>query len=112
MNIHTHIHTLCSPWDIRECLFPQCVLARIPFPKYATKWIDVRKLFASFYQMKSGNLAKMLEYLGMAFEGRQHCGLHDTRNIKRVLVQIIKDGCVLKYNRFMPEDALSHFAKR
>ena len=109
---HTHTHTLCSPWDIRECLFPQCVLARIPFPKYATKWIDVRKLFASFYQMKSGNLAKMLEYLGMAFEGRQHCGLHDTRNIKRVLVQIIKDGCVLKYNRFMPEDALSHFAKR
>lgn len=88
------------------------MLAQVPFPKYATKWIDARKLFASFYQMKSGNLAKMLEYLGMRFEGREHCGLHDTRNIQRVLVQMIKDGCVLKYNRFMPEDALSDFARR
>ena len=99
-----------SPWDIKECLFPQCVLARVPFPAYATKWIDVRKLFGSFYQTKSGNLSKMLESLGMRFEGREHCGLDDTRNIAKITVQMIRDGCVLKYNRFMPEDALRDFA--
>ena len=72
----------------------------------------MRKLYASFYQMKSGNLAKMLENLNMKFEGRQHCGLDDTRNISRVVVQMIKDGCILKYNRFMPEDALTDFGVR
>ena len=82
----------------------------MPFPKYATKWIDMRKLFASFYQMKSGNLSKMLEYVGMKFEGREHCGLDDTRNITRVVIQMINDGCILKYNRFIPEDALNDFA--
>lgn len=107
-----HILHTVSPWDIRECLFPQCVLAEVPFPQFATKWIDMRKLFASFYQLKSGNLDKMLEYLGMKFEGRQHCGLDDTRNIARIVVQMVKDGCVLKYNRFIPEDALGEFGKK
>ena len=60
--------------------------------------------------MKSGNLSKMLEYVGMKFEGREHCGLDDTRNITRVVIQMINDGCILKYNRFIPEDALNYFA--
>ena len=115
-HVHTHVHLhpppthTHSPWDIKECLFPQCVFARVPFPKYASKWIDVRKLFASFYQIRSGNLSKMLQQLGMKFEGREHCGLHDTRNITRIIVQMITDGCILKYNRFMPDDALRQFS--
>ena len=48
----------------------------------------------------------MLRTLGLRFEGREHCGLDDTRNIVRVAIQMIKDGCVLKYNRFIPNDVL------
>ena len=103
---HTHTHTH-SPWDIKECLFLQCVFSDIPFPMYAVKWIDIRKLFASFYGIRSGNLSAMLTRLGLQFEGRQHCGLDDTRNIVRVATQMIKDGCVLKYNRFVPNDLLA-----
>ena len=102
--MHTH-----SPWDIKECLFLQCVFSNIPFPKYAVKWIDTRKLFTSFYGIKSGNLSTMLKRLGLQFEGRQHCGLDDSRNIVRVATQMIKDGCVLKYNRFMPNDVLAGY---
>ncbi len=69
----------------------------------------MRKMFASFYQMRSGNLSKMLHHIGLKFEGREHCGLHDTRNITRIIVQLITDGCVLKYNRFMPDDVLKQF---
>lgn len=98
-----------SPWDIKECLFPQCVFARVPFPSYATKWMDVRKLFSSFYRVRSGNLSGMLESFGLKFEGREHSGIDDTRNIARVLMQLIRDGCILKYNRFIPNDALKQF---
>ena len=56
--------------------------------------------------MRSGNISSMLKTLGLRFEGREHCGLDDTRNIVRVAVQMIRDGCVLKYNRFMPNDVL------
>lgn len=97
------------PWDIKECLFPQCVLAKVSFPQYATKWIDVRKLFSSFYRIKSGNLSGMLEKLGLVFEGREHSGIDDTKNIARVLIQLIKDGCILKYNRFIPNDVIQQF---
>jgi 3'-5' exoribonuclease 1 len=99
------------PWDIKECLFPQCVLSQVQFPHYATKWIDVRKLFGSFYRTKSGNLSSMLEKIGLKFEGREHCGLHDSLNIARVTERLIRDGCVLKYNRFMPQDLLASFDK-
>ena len=51
----------------------------------------------------------MLKTLGLRFEGRQHCGLDDTRNIVRVATQMIKDGCVLKYNRFIPSDVLADY---
>ena len=82
------------------------------FPWYATKWIDVRKLFSSFYRVESGNLVAMLQRLALQFEGRQHSGLHDSRNIVRIITQLIKDGCILKYNRFMPEDVVATFSKK
>lgn len=104
-----HILLYSSPWDIKECLFPQCVLTTTLFPSYATKWLDVRKMFSSFFRVRSGNLSSMLESLGLVFEGREHSGIDDTKNIVRVLVQLIKDGCILKYNRFIPNDALQQF---
>ncbi len=51
----------------------------------------------------------MLESLGLQFQGREHSGIDDAKNISRVLVQLIKDGCILKYNRFIPNDALQQF---
>ena len=54
----------------------------------------------------------MLERLALKFEGREHCGLHDSENIARILQHLIRDGCVLKYNRFMPEDVLASFDKK
>ena len=76
------------------------------------KWIDVRKLFGSFYQTHSGNLSAMLEKLGLEFEGRQHCGLDDARNIARITCQLIRDNCTLKYNRFIPQEALRQLPRQ
>ena len=100
-----------SPWDIRECLFPQCALSKVPFPPYASKWIDARKLFSSFYQISSGNLGNMLTQLGMSFEGREHSGFDDSKNIARIVSQMISDGCSLQYNRFISQDIISSIFK-
>ena len=54
----------------------------------------------------------MLEKMDLKFEGREHCGLHDSQNIVRVVEQLIRDGCVLKYNRFMPQDIVQSFSDR
>ena len=34
----------------------------------------------------------MLEEIGLTFEGRQHSGIDDTKNIARILMQIRRDG--------------------
>ena len=76
-----------------------------------SKWIDIRKLFSSFYQISSGNLGNMLKQLGMSFEGQEHCGLDDSRNIARIVSQMISDGCCLQYNRFISQDTIASIFK-
>jgi 3'-5' exoribonuclease 1 len=90
-------------WDIARCLSPQCALSGIDLPKYAQKWIDIRKLFSSFYRYPRINIEGMLGHLGLVFEGRQHCGLDDARNIVRILHQLLEDGCEIRYNRYLTQ---------
>ena len=87
-----------SPWDIRSCLYPQCVLTSIPLPPYARGWIDMRKLFSKLYRLPKYNIGKMLEHLGMKFVGQQHSGIDDAKNICRIVCQMIQDGCSLTIN--------------
>lgn len=46
-------------------------------------------------------LSTMLEKLGMKYEGRPHCGLDDSRNIARIAVRMLQDGCQLRVNERM-----------
>ena len=40
----------------------------------------------------------MLENMGMCFQGQQHSGLDDSRNIARIVIRMIEDGYDLKVN--------------
>ena len=40
----------------------------------------------------------MLEALGMTFEGNEHSGIDDSRNIARILVRMLQDGAKMKVN--------------
>lgn len=40
----------------------------------------------------------MLQMLGLTFEGKQHCGLDDSRNVARIVCQLIKDGAEIRVN--------------
>ncbi|KAL0614125.1 3'-5' exoribonuclease 1 [Plecturocebus cupreus] len=43
----------------------------------------------------------MLEKLGMDYDGRPHCGLDDSKNIARIAVRMLQDGCELRINEKM-----------
>lgn len=76
----------------------QCSLAKIDYPRWARKWVDIRKLFANYLGVRRCGIAKMLAYYGYEFEGNQHCGLDDAKNIARILVRLAKDGCNVHIN--------------
>ncbi|CAL4198549.1 unnamed protein product [Meganyctiphanes norvegica] len=87
-----------GPWDMGRFLIRQCSQSKIQFPKWALRWINIRKTYSNFYKTKRLNLSDMLENLDMKFEGRPHCGKDDARNIARIASQLLKDGCNLRYN--------------
>ena len=52
----------------------QCFHSDIPYPHWARSWIDVRKLFSNWFCVRRCGILKMLAYLELEFEGKQHCG--------------------------------------
>lgn len=43
----------------------------------------------------------MLSELGMTFEGREHCGLDDSKNIARIVIRMLEDRSELRVNCFI-----------
>jgi len=87
-----------GPWDFAKFLRMQCRFSSIGYPRWARKWINVRKEFSNFYSVKRCGIGKMLQMLGLTFDGRSHSGLDDSINIARIALELIQDGCVLLLN--------------
>lgn len=87
-----------GPWDMGRFLNIQCQLSQLRFPRYAKKWVNIRKTYSNFYQCKRMSLQNMLELLGLTFVGRPHCGIDDARNITQILLHLIKDGAEIRVN--------------
>lgn len=92
-----------SPWDMSKFLYSQCHYSDIPFPSWASKWINLRKSFSKFYKQNHTCLKHMLQYLEMPFVGRPHCGLDDAKNIARILLKMIYDGANIQINERLTE---------
>ncbi|KAL3863757.1 hypothetical protein ACJMK2_005494 [Sinanodonta woodiana] len=90
-----------GPWDMQRFLFPQCQLSGVIFPKWAKRWINLRKIYSNFYECRRCGISGMLENLGMSFKGNPHCGLDDATNIALIAQHMLEDGCVFQYNEFL-----------
>uniref|UniRef100_A0A3Q2NT24 3'-5' exoribonuclease 1 n=1 Tax=Fundulus heteroclitus TaxID=8078 RepID=A0A3Q2NT24_FUNHE len=90
-------------WDMSKFLNIQCRVSSIRYPQFAKKWINIRKSYCNFYKVPrtQTKLSTMLEKLGMTYEGRPHCGLDDSRNIARIAIRMLQDGCQLRVNERM-----------
>ncbi|ORY99409.1 ribonuclease H-like domain-containing protein [Syncephalastrum racemosum] len=89
-----------GPYDIRDFITKQCDISHLAYrPEYFCRpWINLRKLFRHFYGAGKVNMEGMLDYLHMSFEGRQHSGLDDARNLARIGRRMFDDGCVFRTN--------------
>ncbi|XP_073399752.1 3'-5' exoribonuclease 1 [Dendrobates tinctorius] len=87
-------------WDMSKFLNMQCHISDIKYPRFAKKWCNIRKCYGNFYKVPRGRtkLTTMLEKLGMRFDGRLHSGLDDSKNIARIAIRMLQDGCELRMN--------------
>ncbi|KAF8710690.1 Exonuclease, partial [Rhizoctonia solani] len=67
------------------CSLPSLDLTFHPIQKYISR-------------MHSLNIIAQLHALGLQFEGRQHCGMDDARNVARILVELAKREVRLEPN--------------
>ncbi|KAM4810512.1 3'-5' exoribonuclease 1 [Rhinophrynus dorsalis] len=90
-------------WDMSKFLNTQCRVSRLKYPRFAKKWINIRKSYGNFYKVPRNQtkLIIMLEKLGMNYDGRLHSGLDDSKNIARIAARMLQDGCELRVNERM-----------
>lgn len=82
-----------GPWDMRKFMFDcEVLMHHRNFPPLFYRFINVRNCFTQAFKCKPMKLTHMLRKLQMSFEGRRHSGIDDTRNILRVLAELLARG--------------------
>ncbi|KAI0336311.1 hypothetical protein GY45DRAFT_1315626 [Cubamyces sp. BRFM 1775] len=115
----------CSdgPYDVRDFVVKQCFISKIPVPTWLT-WdvMDVRRVVGECHAFTTSatvdrdaqrrpagafplprrvalSIPRQLHALGLEpFEGRQHSGIDDTRNIARLVIELARRGWKLEPN--------------
>lgn len=80
-----------GPWDIRKFLWPECGRKHLHLRHCWNQWVDIRRSFEHRRGVRCG-VVPMLQHLGLSFQGREHSGLDDARNIARILVALLQYG--------------------
>ncbi|XP_063170827.1 ERI1 exoribonuclease 2 [Candoia aspera] len=88
-----------SDWDLGICLHYECKRKQLRKPDTLNSWIDLRATYKNFYSRKPQGLNGALKDVGIAFEGREHSGLDDSRNTARLAWKMVRDGCVMKITK-------------
>lgn len=95
------IFCTCGDWDLKTQLKEQCERDGIERPTYFKSYINIKKAFKSHYkpkryEMKFVSMKTMLNYLRLKLTGKHHRGIDDCKNIAKIVIKLIKDGCILE----------------
>ncbi|MGL5934501.1 MAG: 3'-5' exonuclease [Cetobacterium sp.] len=95
----------CGNWDLDIALTNQITMANINTKdianfKYFRSWINIHEKFKRIYKtynrgikkVSGSAITKMLTHLNLTFEGTLHSGIDDTRNIARIVQEMINQG--------------------
>jgi len=86
--------------DLESFLHRECMRKRYPIPCWSLSYLDVRQLFSDHFEVdRAKKITNMLAQFDMEFEGRQHSGLDDARNVARILIGLARDGAALCANK-------------
>ncbi|XP_065367814.1 3'-5' exonuclease Snipper-like isoform X1 [Calliphora vicina] len=84
-----------TDWDFGLCLDKECSRKRIKKPPYFNQWIDMRVIYREWYKYKPLNFLDALTYVGLQFEGKQHSGIDDAKNLAALTHKLVNDGATL-----------------
>lgn len=71
-------------WDLAKMLVKDCKRHNIKSPKFYKRYINMKNI-AKITLNEKHSLVQMLDIAKLKFEGHQHSGLDDSRNIARIV---------------------------
>ncbi|XP_055695652.1 ERI1 exoribonuclease 2 [Lutzomyia longipalpis] len=83
-------------WDLGLCLRLECSRKRLKKPSFCNQWIDIKKSFEDYFDYKPTSFQDALDFLGIEFVGRPHCGLDDSRNEAKLVAFMHQNGATFK----------------
>ena len=100
-----------GPWDFKNFIHEHHVLRdHVAFPSLFYEYLDVRTTFA--HRLNHGvpiKLDAMLRRMNLRFDGRPHNGFDDAYNIARLVVAMMRVGCVFDFVLAIPLDDPYHY---
>jgi len=96
-NPESFIIITCGDWDLKTMLPGQLQLQpKTPRLPHFQKWINVKKLFSKCYQSHAPGMVGLLNYFQLDLEGKHHSGIDDCKNIARIVLRMLQDGCIFE----------------
>eukprot|EP01125_Pyxidicula_operculata_P006965 TRINITY_DN2380_c0_g1_i3.p1 TRINITY_DN2380_c0_g1~~TRINITY_DN2380_c0_g1_i3.p1 ORF type:complete len:334 (+),score=47.86 TRINITY_DN2380_c0_g1_i3:862-1863(+) len=80
----------CGDWDLKTMLPKQLKLSKISSPKYFSKWINIKEVFAKNTNTRAKGMVGMLEHFSIKLQGRHHSGIDDCKNISSVVLKMME----------------------
>ncbi len=91
--LNNSLFVTCGDWDLKTALPNHCKYMNIEYSNYFKEWCNIKKLFSSFYGIKSYGMKTMLDKLNISLEGTHHRGIDDCYNIAKIAQKMVIDGC-------------------
>lgn len=92
---NTFYFVTCGHWDLLSMLPTDMRKKKvIDYPKIYRRYINIKFPFENITGEKRMGMAGMLDHLGLKLEGRHHSGIDDSKNIGRMLEELINRGWV------------------
>mmetsp|Transcript_32201 Transcript_32201/g.75614 ORF Transcript_32201/g.75614 Transcript_32201/m.75614 type:complete len:265 (+) Transcript_32201:127-921(+) len=85
----------CGDYDLGTALPAESLKKGIDIPKWLQQWVNIKVPFEARFGHKTG-MKGMLRHLRLPLEGRHHSGIDDARNIAKLVVALLRDGCSLE----------------
>jgi len=88
-----------TDWDFGICLSKECQRKRLKKPPYFNQWIDIRAIYREWYKYRPVNFLDALTHVGLGFEGREHSGIDDAKNLAALAFKMVGDGATLSITK-------------
>lgn len=82
----------CGDWDLKTMLPGQCKHLGVDVPPYFKKWVNIKKAFTNITSIRARDMVHMLDKLGLTLDGRHHSGIDDSKNIAKILIELLKQS--------------------